>query len=210
MATNENESEKTFVHPSAEVSEQAHIGAGCRVWRQAHIREGAEIGAGSIIGAGVYVGEGVRLGRNCKVQNQALLYEGLTVGDGVFIGPQVCFTNDLLPRAVNPDLSLKSAEDWVLGRTVVEDGASVGAQSVVITGARIGRWALVGAGSLVRHDVPEFALVHGRPARIRGWVCKSGHRLQVRPAPDGLVGECPTCGATVVLPREAAAFVSEL
>jgi UDP-2-acetamido-3-amino-2,3-dideoxy-glucuronate N-acetyltransferase len=201
---------QTFVHPTAEVSAQARIGPGCRIWREAHIREQAEIGAGSIIGAGVYVGESVRLGRNCKVQNQALLYEGLDVGEGVFIGPQVCFTNDLLPRAVNPDMSLKTSEDWELGRTVVEDGASVGAQSVVITGVRLGRWSLVGAGSLVRHDVPEFALVHGRPARIRGWVCQSAHRVRVRATAEGFVGDCPTCSATVGLPREAAAFVSEV
>ncbi|MBV9546898.1 MAG: N-acetyltransferase, partial [Chloroflexi bacterium] len=146
--------ESLSIHPTAEVSPGARLGPGVRVWRQAHIREDAEIGAGSIIGAEVYVGVGVRLGRNCKVQNQALLYEGLTAGDGVFIGPQVCFTNDLLPRAVNPDMSLKSTDDWELGRIVVEDGASVGASTVVITGVRIGRWALVGAGSLVRHDVP--------------------------------------------------------
>src|SRR5216117_2699430 len=98
----------TFVHPTAEVSPDAFLGEGCRVWRQAHIREHAVVGAGSIIGAGVYVGAEVRLGRNCKIQNNALVYEGAELGDGVFVGPQVCFTNDLLPRAVNPDLSLKT------------------------------------------------------------------------------------------------------
>ena len=91
------------------------------MWRLAHIRERAVIGAGSIIGAGVYVGAGVRLGRNCKVQNNALLYEGVELEDGVFVGPQVCFTNDYLPRAVNPDLSLKAATDWAEGRILARE-----------------------------------------------------------------------------------------
>jgi acetyltransferase-like isoleucine patch superfamily enzyme len=201
---------ETFIHPTAEVAPEAQLGAGCRIWRQAHIREGAQLGAGCIIGAGVYVGAGVRLGSNCKVQNGALLYEGLELADGVFVGPQVCFTNDRLPRAVNPDLSLKTADDWELGQTRVAEGAAIGAGSVVISGIRIGRWALIGAGSVVTHDVPDFALAFGQPARLRGWVCQRGHRLRVRATPDGFVGSCETCGASVPLPREAAAFVAQL
>jgi acetyltransferase-like isoleucine patch superfamily enzyme len=177
------------VHPTAEVSPQAKIGPGTRVWRQVHIREGAEIGANCTIGAGVYVGAFVRLGDNCKIQNNALLYEGLELEDGVFVGPQVCFTNDMLPRAVNPDLSLKSAEDWVVGRTLVRAGASVGAQSVVVTGVTIGRWALIGAGSVVTHDVPDHALVYGQPARLHGWVCKCARRLEV----ENERGWCEVC-----------------
>jgi UDP-2-acetamido-3-amino-2,3-dideoxy-glucuronate N-acetyltransferase len=191
----------TFVHATAEVSPEATLGEGCRVWRQAHIREGASVGAGSTIGAGVYVGAGVRLGRNCKVQNNALLYEGLALDDGVFVGPQVCFTNDFLPRAVNPDLSLKSASDWQVGETRVHQGASVGAQSVVVTGVTIGKWALVGAGSVVTHDVPDHALVYGQPARVQGWVCFCGRRLVV----SGTEGWCEACQRSVGLPQEAAA-----
>jgi acetyltransferase-like isoleucine patch superfamily enzyme len=143
----------------------------------------------------VYVGAGVRLGRNCKVQNNALLYEGVELEDGVFVGPQVCFTNDYLPRAVNPDLSLKSAEDWDVGTTRVREGASIGAQSVVITGVTIGRWALVGAGSLVTRDVPDHALVYGSPARQQGWVCRCARRLEVREGE----GWCATCRVRVSL-----------
>jgi UDP-2-acetamido-3-amino-2,3-dideoxy-glucuronate N-acetyltransferase len=191
----------TFIHPTAEVSPHATIGDGCRVWRQAHIREHAVVGPGSTIGAGVYVGAGVRLGRNCKIQNDALLYEGLELDDGVFVGPQVCFTNDFLPRAVNPDLSLKSADDWQVGKTHVREGASLGTRSVVITGVMIGRWALVGAGSIVTRDVPDHALVYGQPARIHGWVCLCARRLEVR----GVQGWCAVCERSVSLPQEAAA-----
>jgi UDP-2-acetamido-3-amino-2,3-dideoxy-glucuronate N-acetyltransferase len=184
------------IHPTAEVSPAASIGDGCRIWRQVHIREGAAIGAGCIIGAGVYVGADVRLGNNCKIQNQALLYEGVSLEDGVFVGPQVCFTNDLVPRAVNPDMSLKSADDWQVTPTLVRQGASIGAQSVVVPGVTIGRWALVGAGSVVTHDVPDHALVYGTPARIRGWVCRCARRV-------GADGWCANCSETVTLPPEA-------
>ena len=194
----------TFVHPTAEVSPDATLGEGCRVWRQANIREHANVGAGSIIGAGVYIGAGVQLGRNCKIQNDALVYEGTSLGDGVFVGPQVCFTNDFLPRAVNPDMSLKTADDWHVGETRVEDGASIGAQSVLVTGVTIGRWALIGAGSLVTHDVPGHALVYGSPARVRGWVCFCARRLELRQAKDGVEGWCKTCERTVPLPDAAA------
>jgi acetyltransferase-like isoleucine patch superfamily enzyme len=198
----------SFVDPTAEVSPEASLGVGCKVWRQVHIREQAQVGPGCIIGGGAYIGAGVRLGANCKVQNQALLYEGVELEDGVFVGPQVCFTNDFLPRAVNPDLSLKSADDWQLGRTRVREGAAVGAQSVVIAGVTIGRWALVGAGTVVTRDVPDHALVFGNPGRVRGWVCRCARPVRVQRSQDGeLQGWCEVCQAYSALPAEAAEFI---
>ncbi len=177
-------------HPTAEISDQATIGAGTLLWRNVHVREGASVGAQCNIGADVYVGADVTVGNRCKVQNEALLYEGLTLADGVFIGPQVCFTNDYWPRAINPDGTLKASHDWELGRTVVEYGASVGARSVIVTGITIGRFAMIGAGSIVTRSVPPHALVYGSPAKVQGWVCACGRRLDTVQAARGWCAIC--------------------
>lgn len=186
-----------FVHPTAEVSPAAKIGEGTRVWHQAQVREGAVIGRECIIGKGVYVGAGVRVGNRVKIQNYALVYEGVTLEDGVFVGPHACFTNDLRPRAINPDGSLQRAEDWDIIPTHVERGASIGANSTIIAGVRIGEWAMVGAGAVVTHDVPPHALVVGSPARIIGHVCYCGERLNVDES--GEIGMCTKCGARIEL-----------
>jgi UDP-2-acetamido-3-amino-2,3-dideoxy-glucuronate N-acetyltransferase len=165
------------IHPTADVSPAATIGQGCSIWHQAQVREGAVLGPGCVIGKGVYIGAGVHLGANCKVQNYSCLYEGLTLEDGVFVGPGVVFTNDRYPRAINPDGTLKEANDWELGRTLVRYGASIGARTVVVTGVTVGRWALVAAGATVTKDVPDHALVVGTPARQAGWTCVCAHPL---------------------------------
>ena len=175
------------VHPTAEVSEQASIGEGASIWHQAQVRERASIGEGCIIGKGAYIGADVTVGRNCKVQNYSCVYEGNTLEDGVFVGPEVVFTNDRYPRAINPDGTLKGASDWELQGSTVKYGAAVGSRSVILPGLTIGRWALIAAGSVVTKDVPDHAIVAGNPARQRGWVC-----VCARPLSDDL--GCPECG----------------
>jgi UDP-2-acetamido-3-amino-2,3-dideoxy-glucuronate N-acetyltransferase len=162
----------------ADVAESARIGSGCRVWDGARIREGAELGESCIIGGGAFIDVGVRVGPRCKIQNDALVYAPAELGAGVFIGPRATLTNDLYPRAVNPDGSLKGADDWEPAGVSVGDGASIGAAAVVLGGVSIGQWAMVAAGAVVTADVPDFALVAGVPARRVGWVGRSGRRLE--------------------------------
>jgi len=179
------------VHPSADVHPSAHIGEGTVIWHHVHVREGAQIGAQCSVGRGSYIGAGVVMGDRCKVQNAAQVYEPASIGAGVFIGPAVILTNDRFPRAVAPDGTRKSAQDWVpVGVTVLE-GASLGANSTAVAPVTIGRWSLVAAGATVTADVPDFALVAGTPARRVGWVGRSGQRLV--PRADGRL-VCPTTG----------------
>jgi UDP-2-acetamido-3-amino-2,3-dideoxy-glucuronate N-acetyltransferase len=166
------------VHPTAEVSDLAQLGPGTRVWHHAQVRERARIGCNCILGKGVYVDFDVTIGDNCKLQNGVFVYHPASVEDGVFLGPGVIITNDRLPRAVNPDLTLKSDADWELSPVSIGQGASIGAGSVVLPGVRVGCWALVGAGSVVTRSVPDFALVYGNPARQHGYVCPCGRCLE--------------------------------
>lgn len=167
-----------FVHATADVADSAQIGSGAKIWHYAQVREDAVLGENCIVGRGAYVGTGVELGDNCKVQNYALVYEPAKLGKGVFIGPAVVLTNDHFPRAINADGSVKSADDWHPVGVDIREGASIGANSTCIAPIVIGRWALVGAGSTVLRDVPDFALVVGNPARRIGWVGTAGHPLK--------------------------------
>jgi UDP-3-O-[3-hydroxymyristoyl] glucosamine N-acyltransferase len=120
------------------------IGAGTSIWHHAQVRDGATVGENCIIGKGVYIDAAVPIGDNVKIQNYVSIYHGVSIADGVFVGPHVCFTNDLRPRAVNPDGELKSAEDWVVGKTIVQEGASLGANATIRCGITIGVWAMIG------------------------------------------------------------------
>jgi acetyltransferase-like isoleucine patch superfamily enzyme len=166
-----------YIDPTADVAPSAQISVGTKIWHHAQVRENATIGENCIIGRGAYIGTGVQVGENCKIQNYALVYEPASLGRGVFIGPAVVFTNDQFPRAVNEDGSPKSASDWNAVGVTVKDGASIGAQSVCIAPVTIGAWSLVGAGSTVVKDVPDFAVVVGNPARRVGWVGRAGRPL---------------------------------
>ena len=177
-----------FVHETADVSAEASIGAGSKIWHFAQVREGAQLGENVIVGRGAYVGTGVELGDNCKVQNYALVYEPAKLANGVFIGPAVVLTNDHFPRAINADGSQKSAHDWEPVGVTIGEGASIGASATCVAPVTIGRWALVGSGAVVVKDVPDFALVVGSPARRVGWVGKAGVPLEA--SPDG-TWTCP-------------------
>jgi acetyltransferase-like isoleucine patch superfamily enzyme len=184
----------TTIAPSADVSDQAILGEGTKIWHLAQVREQANLGANCIVGRGAYVGTGVQIGENTKIQNYALVYEPAKLGKGVFIGPAVVLTNDTYPRSVSPDGSLKSAHDWTPVGVTIEDGASIGARAVCVAPLTVGRWATVAAGAVVTKDVPAFALVAGVPAKRLGWVGKAGEPLRQ----EGDFWVCPATGAKYI------------
>ena len=193
-----NEHKDVKIHPTADVSPAAEIGTGTVIWHQCQVREETKIGANCILSKGVYVDAGVTIGDNVKVQNYVSIYHGVTIEDGVFCGPHCVFTNDKNPRAVNPDGSRKAADDWVLSKTLVRMGAAIGANATIVCGVTIGQWAMIGSGSVVTRDVPDYGLVWGNPARLRGFVCPCGARLE-KYGKEGtqVMTRCPSCGRLI-------------
>lgn len=194
----------TRIHPTADVSSAAQVGAGTAIWHQCQVREDAQIGRNCILSKGVYVDAGVVLGDNVKVQNYVSIYHGVTIEDGVFCGPHCVFTNDKRPRAVNPDGSLQTGTDWTVDKTLVRTGASIGANAVIVCGITVGAWAMIGAGAIVTRDVPDHGLMFGNPARLRGFVCHCGGRLGEGAKEQRDLGEsasirltCEACGARI-------------
>jgi acetyltransferase-like isoleucine patch superfamily enzyme len=193
------------IESSSLVDSSAVIGQGTRVWHNSQIRELVVIGTDCVIGRNVYIGTGVRIGQNCKIQNNALIYEPAVIADGVFIGPGVILTNDQYPRAVNPDLTLKSADDWIPVGVSIGAGASIGAGSICVAPVSIGDWSMIAAGSVVTKNVPNFALVAGVPARQIGWVGKLGYRL----IEDAGTLKCPKSGDLYVIHENTLKEVAE-
>ncbi len=193
--------QKVYIHETAQVSEQAKIGAGTRIWQHVQVREEVQIGSGCILSKGVYIDAGVQIGNNVKIQNGISVYHGVTLEDGVFCGPHCVFTNDRFPRSINPDGSLKGGEDWQVSETRVKYGASIGAHATIVCGVTIGRWAMVGAGAVVTKDVPDQGLVYGNPARLKGFVCACGHKMVISSETEELVSLiCPNCDQTLTVP----------
>ncbi len=170
-----------FVHESSYIDNDVFIGEHTKIWHFTHVQSGAKIGKNCILGQNVNVGCRVSIGDFVKVQNNVSLYEGVELEDGVFCGPSCVFTNDLTPRAKYP----KGRENYK--KTLVKQGATIGANATVVCGVTIGINAMIGAGTVVTKDVPDHALVVGVPGKIAGWVCECGTILDAQ-------GICRQCG----------------
>ncbi len=179
------------IHPSAIVDEGAHIGEGSRVWHFAHVCGGARIGKGVSLGQNVFVGNKVVIGDHCKVQNNVSVYDNVTLEEGVFCGPSMVFTNVYNPRSL---IERKSE----YRSTLVEKGATLGANCTIVCGVTIGEYAFVGAGAVVNKDVPAYALMVGVPARQIGWMSEFGEQLDL-PLSGQAEATCPHSGARYVL-----------
>ena len=181
----------TSIHPSAIVDPGAQIGEGTRIWHWVHVCGGARIGRDVSLGQNVFVGNRVVIGDRCKIQNNVSVYDNVTLEEGVFCGPSMVFTNVYNPRAA----VARKAE---YRRTLVKQGATIGANATIVCGSTVGRYAFVGAGAVVQKDVPDFALVVGVPARQIGWMSRFGERLALPLAGDGEAG-CPHTGDRYLL-----------
>jgi UDP-2-acetamido-3-amino-2,3-dideoxy-glucuronate N-acetyltransferase len=173
-----------FAHETAVIDERCKIGKGTKIWHFSHIMSGSEIGENCNIGQNVVISPGVKLGRNVKVQNNVSIYTGVICEDDVFLGPSMVFTN-----IVNPRSAVIRKESYV--STIVEKGASVGANSTIVCGHRIGMYAFIGAGAVVTREVKPYALVVGNPARQTGWMSEYGHKLKFDEAGIAI---CPESG----------------
>ena len=187
---------KFFAHAAALV-DGAKIGAGTRVWAFAHVLTGARIGRNCNLGDHCFVEGGARIGNGVTIKNGVQVWEGVDIRDGVFVGPSVVFTNDRVPRSPRSAASAARyrTKGW-LERTVIEEGASLGANATILCGIRIGKCAMVAAGAVVTRSVPAHGLVAGLPARLVGWVCVCGARVR----PDAKdVARCRECGVRLRL-----------
>lgn len=180
--------EKFFAHESSCIDEGAEIGEGTRIWHFSHVMSGARVGSNCNIGQNVVIHSTAVVGSGVKIQNNVSVYDGVILEDGVFCGPSMVFTNVINPRSHTPRKS-----EYM--KTLVRQGATIGANATVLCGNTIGRHAFIGAASLVTRDVPDFALVFGIPAKLQGWMCKCGVRLDLTPASEKKEKAfCETCG----------------
>ncbi len=164
-----------FLHPSSYIDEDVQIGQGTKIWHFCHIMKRAKIGRNCKLGQNVHVGSGVRIGNNVKIQNNVSVYTGVILEDDVFCGPSMVFTNIINPRSAIP----RNSEEFYK-RTLAKRGATLGANATIVCGNTLGRYSFVGAGAVVTKDVPDYALVYGNPAHIRGWMCECGIKLEFK------------------------------
>jgi len=182
------EEKKAFVHPTSFVDEGVEIGPGTQIWHFCHISPDAKIGRDCKIGQNVFVDKGVVIGNTVKIQNNVSVYRDVTLEDYVFCGPSMVFTNVFNPR------SAYVRQESEYRKTLVKKGASIGANATIVCGNTIGSWAFVGAGSVVTRDVPDYALVYGNPAQVKGWFCECGEKLKF----TGGKATCRKCGLKYV------------
>ena len=176
-----------FLHPSSYVDEGAEIGAGTKIWHFCHIMPGARLGRNCNLGQNVFVASGVIIGDNVKIQNNVSVYTGVILEDDVFLGPSMVFTNVSTPRS-----HVDRHEEYQTTR--VGQGATIGANATIVCGISLGRYAFVGAGSVVTRDLPDYALAYGNPARVRGWACQCGEKLAFSNISGILTAVCTRCG----------------
>lgn len=182
-------SDDYFVHDSSYVDAGAVIGKGTRIWHFSHVMSGAQIGDECVLGQNVNVGSDVTIGHRVKIQNNVSVYDRVIIEDEVFCGPSMVFTN-----VINPRSFISRKEEYK--QTVVKRGASIGANATVLCGVTIGRYAFIGAGSIVTRDVPDFGLIYGERALHKGWICICGQTLMTTDLPQIA---CPSCGSTYEL-----------
>jgi len=173
-----------YAHPTAVIDDPCEIGAGTKIWHFVHVGEHATIGRQCVLGQNVMIAPGVRVGHNVKIQNNVAVYSGVEVEDDVFLGPSCVLTNVSNPRS-------QVVRRGLYERTLIRRGATVGANATIVCGVTLGRYCLIGAGAVVTHDVPDYALITGVPGRQRGWVSRHGHPL--RKGANG-VFTCPESG----------------
>jgi UDP-2-acetamido-3-amino-2,3-dideoxy-glucuronate N-acetyltransferase len=176
-----------FVHESSYIDEGAEIGAGTKIWHFCHVMTGARIGERCNIGQNVLVAPKVTIGNNVKIQNNVSLYTGVIVEEDAFLGPSMVFTN-----VINPRSHINRKKEYQT--TLVKKGASIGANATILCGTTLGRYCFVGAGAVVTHDVPDYALVYGSPARVHGWMCQCGEQLRFVEQAGGERAVCESCG----------------
>jgi UDP-2-acetamido-3-amino-2,3-dideoxy-glucuronate N-acetyltransferase len=185
MAAANMDPKNYFVHESSYVDEPCSIGLGTKIWHFSHVMKNSRIGEGCNIGQNVVVSPDVTIGNNVKIQNNVSVYTGCILEDDVFCGPSMVFTN-----VVNPRSHVTRKDEYKT--TLVRRGASIGANSTVVCGTTIGRYAFIGAGSVVTRDIPDYALAYGNPARVRGWMCACGIGIEFDGASKA---KCKACGA---------------
>ena len=173
-----------FVHPTSLVEEPSSIGEGTKIWHFSHIMPHVTIGKNCTIGQNVFIGENVNIGNNVKIQNNASVFDGVTLEDNVFCGPSCVFTNVKSPRS-------HISQRGKYSTTLVKKGATIGANATIVCGNSIGRYAFIGAGSVVTRDIPDYALAYGNPARVNGWVCECSTKLDFG---NGKKAKCSKCG----------------